>query len=398
MSAGAESGHVESSSPHGRTYPLNSGRLTGAVVARIAQGLGLPHSALVEETQQMIEGKLSEGRESHNVLVEQTGAAAAMVISLRDDSGVFLRLEPEIEPDHESRGGEPGDGVGIEEEIASDRAPCEGDEMGGGSLRRLERELEGVLHDNARLSEENEGLRGMNAELLDANEGLKGANTELTKEVTRLKDSLGVEKERHRAEWRNTCQQFIEYDDLLRKKEKLISDLQHQLKVLRKDRDRSGEELISGEYLPGAESEGGSPPGDLTTTTSTVPASSSTPSDKRRGLDLKSGGELAGRGKAERVTRREMDIRSEDLTLTPKTQCPSPARQSTSHRPIQRRIFGYCFRRLDHVLPTGMGGVVKRSCCNWLATCVEERYRNGICSKTLNVRILILLSTLSDLD
>ena len=91
MSANGGTVDRESSPPRGRTYPLNSGRLTGAVVTRIAEGLGLPRSASLEETRQMIEGKLSEEHEPHNVLVEQTEAAAGTVICLRDDSGVFLK-------------------------------------------------------------------------------------------------------------------------------------------------------------------------------------------------------------------------------------------------------------------------------------------------------------------
>lgn len=38
----------------GRTFPLNLGRLTAAIVARIAKGLSLPQAALQEEIRQMI--------------------------------------------------------------------------------------------------------------------------------------------------------------------------------------------------------------------------------------------------------------------------------------------------------------------------------------------------------
>ena len=80
---------------------------------------------------------------------------------------------------------------------------------------------------NTELSEENEGLMETNTELSEENGGLRGTNTELTEEVTKLKGSLGAEKERHRAEWRRTCQQFIKYDDLWAEKEQKILDLQH---------------------------------------------------------------------------------------------------------------------------------------------------------------------------
>ena len=119
-------------------------------------------------------------------------------------------------------------------------ASPDGGDAGGGDSQRLEQRLNGLLQENARLSEENEGLRGENTELLEENEGLKGSNTELTGKVTELKESLGAEKERHRAEWRRTCQPFFEYDDLLAEKEQTILDLQRQLEVLKRNRSRGG--------------------------------------------------------------------------------------------------------------------------------------------------------------
>ena len=48
--------------------------------------------------------------------------------------------------------------------------------------------------------------------------------------------------------------------------------------------------------------------------------------------------------------------------------------------------------------PTGMGGVVKRNCCSWLATYVEECCRNGTCFRTSNGRPLMLPWIPSDLN
>ena len=77
----------------GRTLPLNSARLTAPIVARIAEGLQLPHSASLEETRQLIEGKLSGEREPRNVQVDLLDAAFGVTIRLRDASGIFLELE-----------------------------------------------------------------------------------------------------------------------------------------------------------------------------------------------------------------------------------------------------------------------------------------------------------------
>ena len=71
-----------------RTYPLNSSRLTANVVARIAAAVGLPKASLAD-SRQMIDGSLSEERETRNVQVELEDGDNGVAIRLRDAGGVF---------------------------------------------------------------------------------------------------------------------------------------------------------------------------------------------------------------------------------------------------------------------------------------------------------------------
>ena len=74
-----------------RTYPINSRRLTKDLVGRVAVALDLPTGGSREETPQMIEGKLVEtGREPRNVQVTLTETGGGVVVSLRDEDGMFL--------------------------------------------------------------------------------------------------------------------------------------------------------------------------------------------------------------------------------------------------------------------------------------------------------------------
>lgn len=64
-----------------RTFPLNSRRLTGQVVQRIAVALGLPKGPLAD-VRQMVEGSLSEERETQNVQVDMVDSESGTVIRL----------------------------------------------------------------------------------------------------------------------------------------------------------------------------------------------------------------------------------------------------------------------------------------------------------------------------
>ena len=95
--------------PRGETFPLNSKHLTGRIVQRIARGVRLPTWASLEDTRQMLEGKLGEMyREPLNVQVVLWDVAErGMHISLRDVDGTFLEIEPEeIDEDKRASDGE----------------------------------------------------------------------------------------------------------------------------------------------------------------------------------------------------------------------------------------------------------------------------------------------------
>ena len=87
-----------------KTFPLNSRRLTASVVSRIAKELGLEISASLEDTRQVVSGKITEmGRQPQNVQVDLVESGSGVVITLRDDEGVFLMSQPE---DREDEGGD----------------------------------------------------------------------------------------------------------------------------------------------------------------------------------------------------------------------------------------------------------------------------------------------------
>ena len=73
--------------PEGRTYPLNSKRLISGQLQALAKILGLPGGASMEETRQLIEGKLIElGHEPRNV---QVIVKEDKQIFLVDDKGII---------------------------------------------------------------------------------------------------------------------------------------------------------------------------------------------------------------------------------------------------------------------------------------------------------------------
>ena len=85
--------------PRGKVLPLNSKRLKTVQLQRLARALSIPTSASGDELRQLIDGKL-EGmeREPRNVQVVISEAEhGAERLSLWDDDGAFLEVDPEIE-------------------------------------------------------------------------------------------------------------------------------------------------------------------------------------------------------------------------------------------------------------------------------------------------------------
>jgi hypothetical protein len=68
--AAPTTGTAEEVEARGQTFPLNSRRLTAAVIARVARELGLSVSASLEDLRQIVGGKIEEmGHEPQNVRV-----------------------------------------------------------------------------------------------------------------------------------------------------------------------------------------------------------------------------------------------------------------------------------------------------------------------------------------
>lgn len=99
-SKAASVGHVFPTWPEGRVLPLNLRCLTAAHLRVVAGSMGLPTKVLMDEIQQLIEGKLSEdGRELQNVqvIVQEPsqvgeGDSAQARLCLVDDGGVFMEM------------------------------------------------------------------------------------------------------------------------------------------------------------------------------------------------------------------------------------------------------------------------------------------------------------------
>ena len=108
-----------------RPLSLNSRKVTKPVLRQLATALELPGNGTIEETRQMIEGKLTEmEREPRHVQVILIHVEGGVDIVLEDAEGPFLetRLLEETEREEEGRdGGEPGDADPEEEDPEATR-------------------------------------------------------------------------------------------------------------------------------------------------------------------------------------------------------------------------------------------------------------------------------------
>ena len=76
-------------------YPLNSRRLTARIIGRIAEALEVPTRGSLEDTRQMLEGKLVEGgKEPRNVQVVLDETDEGVAVRLADEDGTFLEVPP----------------------------------------------------------------------------------------------------------------------------------------------------------------------------------------------------------------------------------------------------------------------------------------------------------------
>ena len=86
-----------------RFLPLNSKRLMGPLLKRIAVGLEVPVTASLDDIRQLVEGKLGEfNRDPRNVQVSLCDVPGEVKIELWDAGGAFLELEPSSPQEEES--------------------------------------------------------------------------------------------------------------------------------------------------------------------------------------------------------------------------------------------------------------------------------------------------------
>ena len=79
---------------------LNSKRLTAGQLRRLAMALEVPSSGGPVDTRLIIEGKLAEmGRQPQNVQVVLEGTSPTAGLSLRDETGTFVTVDPEVPPE-----------------------------------------------------------------------------------------------------------------------------------------------------------------------------------------------------------------------------------------------------------------------------------------------------------
>ena len=139
-----------------RTYPINSRRLTKDLVGRVAVALDLPTGGSMEETRQMIQGKLVEtGREPRNVQVTLTETGGGVVVSLRDEDGTFLEVQPAVVEEEEGRSG----GLELEDGEKEPDGTEGGAREGASREAELEAELSRANERNAALEDEVSEMR-----------------------------------------------------------------------------------------------------------------------------------------------------------------------------------------------------------------------------------------------
>ena len=213
--------------PVTRTYPLNSRRLTARSITKIAEALGLPTSATLADTRQIIEGKLTEeSHEPRNVEVVVTETEGETTLRLQDEGGVIVEIpveeegraspttseteagaEPAVRDSHDGLETNGGGGAG------DDGSGASGDETSR-VLGELRTELESA---RARVT-------ALESELESVQERAVEEATRLQQEVSQLEERVMGEKERYSALWRMNCERLLEHDESLPLKRRRMTD------------------------------------------------------------------------------------------------------------------------------------------------------------------------------
>ena len=207
-----EAGTANGTKRAGRVTTLNSRRLTGAVIKRVARALELPTAAALEDIRQMIDGKLSEqGRDPRDVQVIQTeveaeadtdtDAVGGVAIELRDSTGPFLTIDPDAETELDGDGGR---------ETPRPTSPAAG------------------IPTEEHLPRDDPRVVDLQKQILE----LQERNASLTDEVSKLKREIQRGKQKYRELWRLNCEQLQEWDDMLVEKDAVIERLTSRVTTL----------------------------------------------------------------------------------------------------------------------------------------------------------------------
>ena len=180
--AGVKSHAAGSGTGIGRTVPLNSRRLTAALLKQLASGLGVPTTGTAEDIRALVSGKLEEsGKDPMNVQIFLREGESGVEMNLRDAGGMFLHIKPPVVKE-------------VEREIA---------ELSGQESETKEPSVDVLKEEIASLKEQ-----------------LKSCNEELDVQKTRIREM-----------WKESCQQLTEMDEIVAEKDGRIWSLEEQLSV-----------------------------------------------------------------------------------------------------------------------------------------------------------------------
>ena len=172
--------------------PLNSRRLTAGQLRRLTMALEVPSSGSPADTRLIIESKLADmGRQPWNVQVVLEGGSPMAALSLRDETGIFVTVDPEVLP-----------------EAVHDR-------------ESTEHEKEETRQSLSEEEDNEESVESLKVALEEANQQKEA----LQEEVQTLRQELAANKARITELWKLSCSQVQEYDQIIAAKDDEITEL-----------------------------------------------------------------------------------------------------------------------------------------------------------------------------
>ena len=211
--------------PEGRTYPLNSKRLLSGQLQALAKILGLPGGASMEETRQLIEGKLIElGHEPRNV---QVIVKEDEQIFLVDDEGIIT--EGIITTKHVSNDSMmllQGHVSETEQHVSIVQDYVNNDDTLSLSHRDDIVSLRSALCEAHR---QNESLALRLHEQQSTVTQLESEVGEAKEIIPRLEDELWKEKAKTKRFWRQQCEQLLLHETTLEERDTEIVRLRKKL-------------------------------------------------------------------------------------------------------------------------------------------------------------------------